>query len=68
MPAGLKFVTTGGTGDADLYAKFDAAAPSTTSYDCKSEGTTNAETCTIATAQAGTYYVTIYGYCGVRPA
>ncbi len=58
---GLKFVTSGGTGDADLYAKFNAAA-SSASYDCKSEGTTTAETCSIATAQAGTYYVTIYGY------
>jgi Zn-dependent metalloprotease len=64
VPAGatnLKFVTSGGTGDADLYAKFNAAA-SSASYDCKSEGTTTAETCSIATAQAGTYYVTIYGY------
>ena len=64
VPAGatnLKFVTSGGTGDADLYAKFNSAA-SSSSYDCKSEGSTTAETCTIATAQAGTYYVTVYGY------
>ena len=58
---GLKFVTSGGTGDADLYAKF-GSAPTTTSYTCKSEGGTNAETCTIATAQAGTYYVLVKGY------
>jgi len=58
---GLKFVTSGGTGDADLYAKF-GSAPTTTSNDCKSEGGTNAETCTIATAQAGTYYVLVKGY------
>ncbi len=58
---GLKFVTSGGTGDADLYAKF-GSAPTTTSYTCKSEGGSNAETCTIATAQAGTYYVLVKGY------
>jgi serine protease len=57
----LKFVSSGGTGDADLYVKF-GSAPTTTSYDCKSESGTNAETCNIATAQAGTYYVLIKGY------
>ena len=58
---GLKFVTTGGSGDADLFVKF-GSAPTTTSYDCKSEGSTNAETCNIATAQAGTYHVLVRGY------
>ena len=64
VPAGatsLKFVTSGGTGDADLYVQFNGT-PSTTSFDCKSEGPTNAETCNIATAQAGTYSVLIKGY------
>ena len=58
---GLKFVTAGGSGDADLYVKF-GSAPTTASYDCRSIGGTNAETCNIATAQAGTYYVLISGY------
>jgi subtilase family serine protease len=58
---GLKFVTSGGTGDADLYVKF-GSAPTTTTNDCKSEGSTTAESCSIATAQAGTYYVLIHGY------
>ncbi|WP_240623933.1 M4 family metallopeptidase [Ahniella affigens] len=58
---GLKFVTTGGTGDADLYVKF-GSAPTDTVNDCKSTGSTNAETCNIATAQAGTYYVAVKGY------
>jgi Zn-dependent metalloprotease len=58
---GLKFVTSGGTGDADLYVKF-GSNPTTTTNDCKSEGGTTAETCSIATAQAGTYYVLIHGY------
>ncbi|HEV8693163.1 MAG TPA: M4 family metallopeptidase [Lysobacter sp.] len=59
--SGLKFVTSGGTGDADLYVKF-GSAPSTTSYDCKSEGSTTAETCNIATAQTGKYYVLVHAY------
>lgn len=58
---GLKFVTSGGTGDADLYVKF-GSAPTTSSYTCKSAGSTNAETCSITTAQAGTYYVLIRAY------
>ncbi|MHB8912870.1 MAG: proprotein convertase P-domain-containing protein, partial [Lysobacter sp.] len=57
----LTFVTSGGSGDADLYVKF-GSAPTTSSYDCRSQGATNAETCTIATAQAGTYHVMILGY------
>jgi PKD repeat protein len=64
VPAGatnLKFVTSGGTGDADLYVKF-GSAPTTTTNDCKSEGGTSAETCNIATAQAGTYYVMVLAY------
>ena len=64
VPAGatnLKFVTSGGTGDADLYVKF-GSAPTTTSYTCKSDGGTNSETCNIATAQAGTYYVMVKAY------
>jgi len=64
VPAGatnLKFVTSGGSGDADLYVKF-GSAPTTGSYDCRSIGGTNAETCNITTAQAGTYYVLISGY------
>lgn len=58
---GLKFVTSGGTGDADLYVKF-GSAPTTTTNDCKSEGSTTAESCSIATAQVGKYYVLVHGY------
>ncbi|MFD0739911.1 M4 family metallopeptidase [Lysobacter koreensis] len=61
---GLKFVTAGGTGDADLYARF-GSAPTTTVNDCRSEGATNAETCTIATAQAGTYHVLVKAYSAI---
>ena len=59
--SGLKFVTSGGSGDADLYVKF-GSAPTKTSYDCRSQGATNTETCNITTAQAGTYHVMVLGY------
>ncbi|HSX58652.1 MAG TPA: PPC domain-containing protein, partial [Tahibacter sp.] len=64
VPAGatnLRFVTSGGTGDADMYVKF-GSAPTTSSYDCRPYLSGNNETCTITTAQAGTYYVMIRGY------
>lgn len=53
----LKFATSGGTGDVDVYVKY-GSAPTTTSYDCKS-GTvgSNTESCNISPAQGGTYYV-----------
>jgi vibriolysin len=57
----LKFTTTGGTGDMDLYVRF-GSAPTTTTYTCKSEGATSAETCTITGIQAGTYYVMLSAY------
>ncbi|HSX60577.1 MAG TPA: PKD domain-containing protein, partial [Tahibacter sp.] len=59
--SGLKFVMSGGTGDADMYVKF-GSAPTTSSYDCRPYLSGNNETCTIATAQAGTYYVMLRGY------
>ncbi len=58
---GLKFVTSGGTGDSDMYVKF-GSAPTDTVYDCRPYASGNAETCTIATAQAGTYYVRLKAY------
>jgi Zn-dependent metalloprotease/PKD repeat protein len=58
---GLKFVMSGGTGDADMYVKF-GSAPTDTVYDCRPYATGNAETCTIATAQAGTYYINLKAY------
>ncbi|HET7842778.1 MAG TPA: PKD domain-containing protein, partial [Xanthomonadales bacterium] len=59
--SGLKFVISGGTGDADLYVKF-GSAPTDTVYDCRPFASGNAETCNIATAQAGTYYVRLKAY------
>ena len=58
---GLKFVMSGGTGDADMYVRF-GSAPTDTIYDCRPYAAGNAETCTIATTQAGTYYINLKGY------
>jgi pseudolysin/vibriolysin len=57
----LVIATSGGTGDADLYVKF-GSAPTTSSYNCRPYKTGNAESCTFATTQAGTYYVKVRGY------
>ncbi len=57
----LKFVTSGGTGDADMYVKF-GSQPTTTSYDCRPYLNGNNETCSISNVQAGTYHVMIRGY------
>lgn len=57
----LTIATSGGTGDADLYVKF-GSAPTTSSYGCRPYQSGNAETCTFATTQAGTYYVKVRGY------
>ncbi|MBY0574971.1 MAG: S8 family serine peptidase, partial [Undibacterium sp.] len=67
VPAGktkLTFKLSGGTGDGDIYAKF-GAAPTTTSYDAKSDGSTNAETITITAPKAGTYYLLLKAYSSV---
>ncbi len=67
IPTGAKnltFKTSGGTGDADIYAKFGVAA-STTVFDVKSDGGTNVETITVAAPKAGTYYLLLNGYATV---
>ena len=64
VPAGatdLNFTMAGGTGGADLYVKF-GSAPTSSSYDCRPYAGGNAESCPIATAQAGTYHVKVIGY------
>ncbi|MGL6290785.1 MAG: S8 family serine peptidase [Silanimonas sp.] len=64
VPAGasnLSFAMSGGTGDADLYVRF-GSAPTTSTYDCRPYRAGNAETCTFATPQAGTYHVLVRAY------
>jgi carboxypeptidase T len=59
---GLNFITSGGSGDADLYIKF-GSAPTTAAYDLRSwNDGTNSETINVAVAQAGTYHVLVRGY------
>ncbi len=70
VPAGatnLSFALSGGTGDGDMYVKF-GAAPTETAYDCRPWVTGNNETCNIATAQAGTYYVYVHAYSAISGA
>ncbi len=64
IPAGasnLVIATSGGTGDADLYTKF-GSNPTLSSYDCRPYVSGNNENCTVASPQAGTYYVMLNGY------
>ncbi len=64
VPAGatnLKFVISGGSGDADLYTRF-GQAPTTSTYDCRPYLNGNSETCSVANPQAGTYHLMIRAY------
>lgn len=64
VPSGasnLLFTTSGSNGDADLYVKF-GSAPTTSSYDCRSWSSSSNESCSFATAQAGTYHVMVNAY------
>ena len=59
--SGLRFVAGGGSGDADLYVRF-GRAPTVSSYDCRADAGTNAATCALADARAGTWHVLLKGY------
>ncbi|MBP7868353.1 MAG: M4 family metallopeptidase [Acidobacteria bacterium] len=64
VPSGqtsLVIKTTGGTGDADLYAKI-GSSPTSSSYTWNSAGSSAAETITVSNPTAGDYYISIYGY------
>lgn len=64
VPAGassLRFDTSGGTGDADMYVKY-GSAPTTSDFDCRPYKSGNLENCNIDVAQSGTYYVMVRGY------
>lgn len=70
VPSGktsLKFTLSGGTGDADLYARM-TTAPTTTSYTKKSDGSTNTETITFSAPAAGTYYLLVNAYAATNGA
>lgn len=65
VPSGrnLSIRISGGTGDADLYTRFNAL-PTTTSYTCRPYLGGNAETCnhTTTASTAGNWYAMIRGY------
>lgn len=64
VPAGrtsLSFKTSGGRGDADIYVSF-GSAPTTSSYQYVSDGSTTAESITIRNPKAGTYYLLLNSY------
>jgi leucyl aminopeptidase len=50
-----------GTGDTDLYVR-KAGAATTSSYDCKSDGPSSTESCTVSYAANGNAYVLLNGY------
>lgn len=64
VPSGqtqLRVVTSGGSGDGDLYVRL-GALPTTSTYNGRSTGSTNAETVTISNPSAGDWYVGFYAY------
>ncbi len=64
VPAGqtsLKFGTSGGTGDLDLYVRF-GSVPTTTAYDCRPFAAGNEEICSFTNPQAGTWHVMVHAY------
>ncbi len=56
----LKASTTG-SGDADLYVRKTSPA-TTSSYTCKSDGSTSTESCTVTMTANGDVYVMLKGY------
>jgi hypothetical protein len=56
----LNITISGGTGDADLYVKYNQV-PTTASYDCRPYLSGNNENCTFAIPNAGNYHIMIRG-------
>ncbi|HEX5747658.1 MAG TPA: M4 family metallopeptidase [Archangium sp.] len=57
----LNVSIAGGTGDADLYVRYNNA-PTTTQYDCRPYKSGNAESCAFAAPAQGTWYVMLNGF------
>ncbi|WP_323381847.1 M4 family metallopeptidase [Myxococcus dinghuensis] len=57
----LRFSLSGGTGDADLYVRYNNA-PTAGTYDCRPFKTGNNEECSFAAPAAGKWFVAIYAY------
>ena len=52
---------TTGTGDVDLYVR-KSAVPTTSTYTCKSDGSSATESCTVSMTANGDVYVLLKGY------
>ncbi|MES2299589.1 MAG: M20/M25/M40 family metallo-hydrolase [Pseudomonadota bacterium] len=52
---------TTGTGDVDVYVR-KTSVPTTSTYTCKSDGSTSTETCTVSMSANGDIYVLLNGY------
>ncbi|MDL5033340.1 M14 family zinc carboxypeptidase [Pelomonas sp. APW6] len=64
VPAGtttLTVATSGGSGDLDLFTR-SGAKPTSSTYSCRKQGSTNAETCTLSNPPSGWLYIGVYGY------
>ena len=57
----IEFQISGGTGDADIYVRFDSA-PTLTEWDHRPWINGNNETVTVANPSSGRWYVMIHGY------
>ena len=59
----LTWTLSPGSGDYDLYTKWEGSCPTTGAYDCRSaNGGTTADTCSKTTLAAGTYYALSHIY------
>jgi hypothetical protein len=64
VPTGAKTLSVkiaGGTGDVDMYVRFNAE-PTGSGDNCKSENAGNGESCVITNPAAGKWYILGYGY------
>lgn len=61
----LKFIMTGGTGDADLYVRYNQA-PTLNDYDCKSTTSSSNERCDINPSSEGVYYVMVHAWNAIE--
>jgi C1A family cysteine protease len=59
--ANLTITISGGSGDADLYTRFNTE-PTTSEYDCRPYLNGNSETCTEETPQAGRWHIGLRGW------
>ncbi|NOU50925.1 PKD domain-containing protein [Pseudoalteromonas sp. JBTF-M23] len=57
----LNISLSGGSGDADLYVRYNSE-PTRTSYDCRPYVGGNSEQCDFAQPQSGKYFVMVRGY------